>query len=308
VPELTVVIPTLNRSATLPRALAALSASAKGREVEAIVASDALDADPAAAAAALGACDMPGRHVIADRPGASAARNAGVAAGSSPVVLFLDDDVLPGPDLVAEHLDWHGRMPEPEIGVLGKLVWARELRVTPFMRWLEQGFHFDYGSIAGEQAGWGHFYTANVSIKREMLDRVGGFDAVVFPFHYEDLDLGLRMSREGFDLRYNDRALAEHLHAPDLDSWRERLRAVAVAERRFCETHPEAVPYLYERFAEAAEHAPARGRSAKLARLIGPGFPLAGPRLWAIVDLYYRQQAAPVFMEAWATAEAGPGA
>lgn len=296
------VIPTLNRSRTLPRALDALAASAAGHEVEVIVASDALDADPAAARAVLEGCGLPGRHVTAERPGASAARNAGVAAAGSAVVLFVDDDVIAGPDLVAEHLTWHERMPEPEIGVLGRLVWARELKVTPFMRWLEQGFHFDYGSIAGEQAGWGHFYTANVSVKREMLDRAGGFDAVAFPFHYEDLDLGLRMSREGFELRYNERASAEHLHAPDLDSWRRRLRAVAGAERRFCETHPEAVPHLHDRFAEAARQAPARGRSVKLARLVGPRFPLVGRRLWAIVDLYYRQQAAPVFIDAWEAA------
>lgn len=302
-PDLTVVIPTLNRSQTLPRTLRALAGSAAGHDVEAIVASDALDREPGAAQQALAESGLAGRHVIADLPGASAARNAGVAAGSAPVVLFVDDDVLASDALIAEHLGWHARMPEPETGVLGRLVWAREIRVTPFMRWLEQGFHFDYGSIDGDQAGWGHFYTANVSVKREMFDRVGGFDAEQMPFHYEDLDLGLRMSREGFDLRYNDAALAEHLHAPDLDSWRERLRAVAVAERRFCATHPEAVPYLYDRFAEAIEQPPARGRSARLARAIGPGFPLVGSRLWRIVDLYYRQQAAPVFMAAWSGSE-----
>ena len=43
-----------------------------------------------------------------------------------------------------EHLSWHARYPQREVGVLGLVRWADELRVTPFMRWLERGVHFDF--------------------------------------------------------------------------------------------------------------------------------------------------------------------
>jgi len=42
------------------------------------------------------------------------------------------------------------------------------------MRWLEQGIQFDYHRIEGIEAGWGRFFTANVSLKRALLDRAGG--------------------------------------------------------------------------------------------------------------------------------------
>ena len=46
--------------------------------------------------------------------------------------------------------------------VLGHVRWAREVRVTPFMHWLDHGVQFDYPAIDGTEAGWGRFYGANV--------------------------------------------------------------------------------------------------------------------------------------------------
>ena len=37
------------------------------------------------------------------------------------------------------------------------------------MEWLDDGVQFDYGRIEGTEAGWWHFYTANVSVKRVLL-------------------------------------------------------------------------------------------------------------------------------------------
>src|SRR5205085_8456418 len=138
-------------------------------------------------------------------------------------ILFTDDDILPDRALVQAHLACHERHPRDAIGVLGNVRWADELRVTPFMRWLEHGIQFNYPSIVGTEVTWGYFYTANASVKRAALERVGGFDEQRLPYLYEDLDVALRMHRsEGLRLLYEPRARAEHLHAPDLDSWRRR--------------------------------------------------------------------------------------
>jgi GT2 family glycosyltransferase len=215
--------------------------------------------------------------------------------------------VGPERQLVEEHLAWHDRHPEAEVGVLGLVRWADEVRVTPFMRWLEHGIQFDYPRIEpGTDAGWGRFYTANASVKRSMLERVGGFDEESLPFGNEDLDLALRMSREGFRLLYNPRARAEHLHAMDLDMWRRRVARLAVAERRFIEMHPDdARPYFHELFSEAAAMPRLRGRSVKLARWVPRGLPLLGPYVWTRADKVFRQELAGPFLEAWEADAAG---
>jgi GT2 family glycosyltransferase len=298
--EISVVIPTLGRPAQLRRVLDHLDRqTAAAESFEVIVVADAKDTrgdelDEAVAGRAYAA-----RRLQAERPGASAARNVGWRAARAPLVLFTDDDVFAEPQFVAEHLEWHRRRPGEEVGVLGRLRWADELEVTPFMRWVERGIHFDFAAIDGIEAGWGRFYTANASVKRSLVERVGGFEEEDLPFLYEDLDLAIRMHEHGFRLLYNRDAVAEHLHRMDLETWKVRVQKIAVSERAFVRRHPEVPPYFHDLFRNAAESPPAKGRGARLVRFIPPGFPWLGARVWASADAVWRQQLAVPFMAAW---------
>ena len=281
-PEISVVIPTLGRSAALPEVLERLDAQRDAPPFEVLVVADA--SAPASVAAAL----------RAERPGASAARNAGLREAKAPVVLFLGDDILAGPTLVAEHAEGHERLPDDEVAVLGHVRWADRLKRTAFMAWLERGIQTDYGSIAGGRAGWGHFYTTNLSVKKAFALRAGGFDEDL-PFLYEDLDLGRRLHDRGLDLRYVRTAAAEHLHPPTLEEWRGRMEAVGAAERAFAEKHPDFEPYFHARLSRAAAGRPARGRGARLAARVAPETPFLGPRVWASAEAYFAQQLWPAF-------------
>jgi len=298
-PQLSVVIPTLGRSGHLRRALERLEDQRGGARYEVIVVVDAQDREPELVDDAIGNRPYPVTTLRAQRPGASSARNRGWRAARSPLILFMDDDVLAGPRLLAEHLAWHRRDTEDEVGVLGHIRWARQLHVTPFMRWLERGVQFDYPRIRGIDAGWGRFYTANVSVKRRMLERTGGFDADRLPFGYEDLDLAYRMSLLGFRLLYNRRAVAEHLHPMDLDFWKQRVVRLANAERQFVRMNPGIEPYYYELFSRALEAPPASGRGLRLAGIVPRWVPWVGRRVWMSADLSYRQALAPHFLAAW---------
>lgn len=238
---LSVVIPTLGRSPALRAVLSRLPG------VEAIVVVDAQGRSPA---------DVPDHVTLlhADEPGASAARNAGWRAASRDVVLFLGDDIVPGRRLLARHRHFHERRPEDTAALLGRVFYRRPTR---FQRWLERGIQTSYGSIQGDQAGWGHFYTTNVSVKRTLLERAGGFDEGL-PFLYEDLDLGRRLADLGMDLRYDPRACGEHRHRTTPDDWQERMRMIGAAERAFTDKHPDVTPYFKTRL-EAAAAGPRRG-------------------------------------------------
>jgi GT2 family glycosyltransferase len=301
-PELSIVIPTYRRRDALPRTLEALERqTASPDRFEAIVVDDPVDDDSAAVAALLEPERRPFslHHMHRDGRGVSAARNAGWRAAEADLVMFIGDDILLRPDAVEQHLRWHERNPEEETGVLGRVEWASELRVTPFMRWLERGIQFNYLSLQGSEAPWTHFYTSNVSVKRAMLERIDGFDEKRFPFLYEDLDLGRRLAAEGLRLLYNRNALGEHLHPTGVEEWRRRMAATAPAERRWVEAYPDMPAWFHDIFEAAARRRRVPGPVGRAAALVPSRVPLIGPRAGAVADLHFRQQLAPAFLDAW---------
>jgi GT2 family glycosyltransferase len=291
--SISVVIPTLNRPDALPRTLDALGRQTYD-DFEVIVVEDAENE------ATVPAAGVPVRTLRAGEPGASHARNTGWRAASHPLVLFLGDDIIPSPDLLARHAALHDEHTEDDVGILGHVEWARELKRDAFMVWLDHGIQFNYPSIRGSEAGPGHLYTANVSLKRAALERVGGFDAESYPFLYEDIDLGVRLFDQGFRLIYDKDAAAEHLHEVTLERWKSRMPIQARAEREWIRRHPGEEPYFYTRFSAALQQPPARGRIGRaLLAYVPRSTPVIGERVWRRADLYFRQQLGRPFVDAW---------
>ena len=302
-PGVSVVIPTHGRAELLARVIGRLERERDAPEFELIVVTDAAAENVDAVRASVEATRHDARLLTAERPGASAARNVGWRAARAPIVLFIGDDTLPEGRLLAGHMEWHRRHPEEHVAVLGRVRWADEIEVTPFMRWLDAGIQFDFANIEGTDVGWGRFYTANSSIKRSLIERVGGFDEERLPFLYEDLDLAYRLQPFGFQLLYNREASVEHVHPVTVEEWAGRAAAIATAERTFVRLHPDVPPYFHDLFAEAAAMPPARGRAVKLVRRIPRGTPVIGERLWRLADIAWRQALAKPFLAAWEEAE-----
>jgi len=302
-PRLTVVLSTIGMHETLRRVLDGYDRQDLGPEAfELVLAVDAAEPDLGAVERAVGDRSYPVRWARGARPGLSANRNAGRRTAQAPLVLFTDNDTVPLPNLVSEHLAWHERHPGEAVAVLGLVRWAPELEVTTFMRWLDRGIQFDYPSIQGIEAGWGRFYGANISVKRAFAERVGEFDEEHLPYGYEDLDWAYRASRLGLRVVFNAGAIVDHHREMTLAFWKRRAARIAVAEREFTRLHPELEPWFQRLFTAAAQEPPASGRGLRLARWVPPWIPLLGPRVWHSVDLSYRQELAPHFLAAWESA------
>jgi GT2 family glycosyltransferase len=302
VTELSIVIPTYRRRDALPRTLEALAAQTiPADRFEVIVVDDPEDDDPAVVAECVqaGARAFDVRQLSRERWGVSAARNAGWRAARAELILFINDDIVLKPDALAEHLDWHRREPDERVGVLGAIVWSSEIRVSPFMRWLEHGIQFDYDSLPGEEASWAHFYASHASVKRSLLERVGGFDEERFPFLYEDLDIAYRMLDHGFRLVYDRNAVGEHLHESGLDDWRRRMAATARAERTWVALFPEHPAYFHDRFEAALDGPPGSRLAARAIGLVPRRLPVIGERVWASADRWFTRQLGPSFLDAW---------
>jgi GT2 family glycosyltransferase len=305
-PQLTVVLSTLGNYSVLRRVLDGYERQdAPADRFELLVVADKAEPDLDAVRAAIGRRPYAVRLLSGGIPGLSANRNVGWRAAEAPIVLFTDNDTIPVPQLISEHLAWHRRFPAEEVAVAGMVRWARGLRVTPFMRWLDHGVQFDFGSVRGDEASWAHLYGANSSIKRRMLGRVGGYDEQRLPYLYEDLDWGYRAREHGLRVMLNRRAIVDHWRPMSVEVWRSRAPMLAAAEWRFRELHPDFEPWFHPMFSDAMQWPNVSDRASRLARFVPMKTPWLGKAVWDRAGLYWRQQIAPPFLAAWDRAAAG---
>ncbi|MGH1570816.1 glycosyltransferase family 2 protein [Methylobacterium sp. P31] len=125
-----VVVPTCNRPALLREALASIRALEGPDLAFEIIVGDNGEPGPAAQVAA----EFGAIHVPVDRPGAGAARNAGLTRASAPYVAFLDDDDVWQPGHIREHLRQFKA--DPELGiVLGQIVTTDQDLVPTYGPW-----------------------------------------------------------------------------------------------------------------------------------------------------------------------------
>jgi GT2 family glycosyltransferase len=304
--DLTVVIPTSGRWDVLERTLDALAAqTAAGFQT--IVVVNSLQA--------------PVPSVIRHRPrlrvfakedeGPGVARNLAVRLSDTPLLLFLGDDTIPTSDLVERHLKRHSAEPQTELAVLGKVRWHPEVAANRVNRWLDwSGAQFDYEALDADygaadfkisstakniDAGFGRFYTSNISLKRELFEE---FDPA-FRFGYEDIDLGYRLSEKGMVLRYEPRAVALHLHANTIAGLRGRFELVGAGERVMAAKHAWFEPVFHERFTRLG----GGRRLSPLWATVHDRVPKRIERLWWPVhsraERWYHQVLADSFFTGW---------
>lgn len=297
-PQLSVVIPTLGRPGTLARTLDRLVLQRDPPDFEVIVVADAAEGDVERVRA------VAGSHCVlqAPQPGVSAARNEGLRAARAPLILFLGDDILAEPSLLAAHAGAHTLEPAAEVAVQGHVRWADEITRTPFMDFIDEGrWQFDFPGDDERDAGWGRLYACNLSIKRAFLEAAGGFDES-FRWGYEELELARRLRDRGLVLRWAPKARAEHLHEPDPAEWADRLRRVAQAERQMVERHPDVEPFFARRAEQIAATPAGHGRGERLVRLLPHN-----ARIRASAFGVYERRLAAAFLSAWRAPAVDPG-
>ena len=307
--QLSVIIPTSGRWDVLGRTLDALAAQTETGFATIVVVNSLERPVPAAIRR------RPRVTVLAkEDAGPGVARNLAVALSDTPLLLLLGDDTIPTADLVARHLSRHRAEPDTNVAVLGSVRWHPEVAANRINRWLDwSGTQFDYAALDAEfasaratagagdasrtaiDAGFGRFYSANVSLKRALWEP---FDAD-FRFGYEDIDLGYRLSRKGMVLRYEPRAVALHLHANTLAGLRRRFDLVGEAERVMVAKHDWFAPVFHERFTRLG----GGERVSPLWATIHDRVPRSLERLWWPIHIraerYYHQELAESFFTGW---------
>ncbi len=216
-PEISVLIPTFNRRDIILQCIAALDRQDLPPGVMEVIVVDDGSTDGTAGAIATAAAGMATAItcLTQSNAGANAARNRAIAAARAPLTLILNDDSIATAGMVAEHLRQHAAHPAESDAILGGLV----LPETP-PPGLFEVLHHDAALAArpaGEDLGWGAFYTFNISVKTSLLRRYGGFDTGLR--WHEDIELGRRMSATGLRVLHAPAAKAVHLHPMNEAGW-----------------------------------------------------------------------------------------
>ncbi len=237
-----VVIATFNRPLLLRRLLEALDGQTlEADRFEVIVVDDGSETDVREALSSF----TPRFSLRVERQnnqGAATARQRGVEHARGALVVFLDDDMLVGPEFLARHLARHLELGVERPGVvLGRLRPDASLSEMPlFERYYARVMAAQGDMLAtGARPVRGHnLYTGNVSMPRALFLEVGGFDPAFRAL--EDEELGVRLEKAGARFAFADDAAS--VHGSDWTSmrkWMTRAYRDGVYQAKLSRKHPD---------------------------------------------------------------------
>ncbi|MFJ6200073.1 glycosyltransferase [Micromonospora sp. NPDC092111] len=156
----------------------------------------------------------------------SATRNLGIGKAEGEVVVMVDGDQVLAPDFVAEHLRAH--RDRTDLVVIGDRVYLEPGVVD--LDALRRGFSLDAVPPVADRderetilekfshnlhnlaTRWHFLYGCNVSVRREHLLAVGGFDEAFKRWSFEDVELGYRLHLRGLVFVHHPYAILYHQH------------------------------------------------------------------------------------------------
>ena len=236
--DVSVVVPTFNRREMVERTVASLfTQNLPPAEYEVIAVVDGSTDGTAEALRKLdGSCRF--RVIEQENRGLAGARNTGARAAEGQLLLFLDDDMLCEPGLVAAHVEAHRERPR-SIG-FGCILLSPDsppsLAAECFNRELG-AFYLQKKARPSDAEIAVQCVFGNSSLPRALWVEAGGFDES-FRMR-EDLELGHRLFKMGAQPCYVERAVAYQYYAKTSADLIRDSEAFAVADVMFARKHPE---------------------------------------------------------------------
>jgi glycosyltransferase involved in cell wall biosynthesis len=160
------------------------------------------------------------RCVTQRRKGVAQARNMGAACANADIILFLDDDMIASKNLLEEHIKAHSYHKGT---VLGYFDSDWEKKGDTFLEYLEEsGAQNSFDFKDENDVGYQHFFTGNISVKKHMFNKVGGFDEKFPAPSVEDIELGYRLYCYGDKIKFNKKAYSFHDYQPNFKDFRKK--------------------------------------------------------------------------------------
>jgi len=214
--DITIAIPTYGRDAVLLETVRQLAA--QDPAAGAVLVVDQTVAHDAQTTRQLQEWHQEGRiqWIRLERPSVVIAMNTALRVAVTTVVLFVDDDIIPAPGLVAAHAAAYEAVPEAW-AVAGQVLQPGDTSKDVQFRGLTSGLTaFETFSFFSRQAQWiGNVMAGNLSVKRVSALEVGGFDENFIPpvaYRFET-EFAHRLLAAGGRIWFEPRASLRHLRA-----------------------------------------------------------------------------------------------
>jgi glucosyl-dolichyl phosphate glucuronosyltransferase len=175
-------------------------------------------------------------HGSKRRFGAGWARNSGAEIAQGDVLVFMDDDAAAEPDWL-EHL----LAPYRDLSTVAVGGAPLPLYETGRPPWFPSNFDWVFGcayeGMPTELGPLAHLIGANLSVRREAFEEIGGFHSIDF----DDLDLCMRVAAEYPEKRvlYEPRAIVHHYVPAERVTWRYFWRRCFYVNREKVEAFAE---------------------------------------------------------------------
>ena len=241
--DISVVIPTYNRSDALALTLEHLSRQDFSGTWEVIVVNNNSTDDTDEIVNDWKAKFPVGLSLLYEqKPGPAAARNTGAQAARGRYLIFIDNDILAEPTFVARHFDNVTR--NPKHWYIGRIRNAEELKGTPFGRFrdrLQESFHVDLPT--GDPVEYMGATGANWCMSHAEFDLAGGYDESFSTASCEDIELAIRARSTGCRTMYDPRICVIHNDwAIDLPAYLRRQELYCLSSVLFYQKYGDASP------------------------------------------------------------------
>jgi len=173
-----------------------------------------------------------------ENQGKAAARNFGVSQAKAEIILLTDADMIADPDLLKEHVQLHEKKPNVSIeGVTLNL--KKEIpvaKLAPCHPEVEP--YIKQRLRRGQKLKWSYFLSGNLSLTKKAFEEAGGFDENFSVYGWEDIELGLRLSKMGVRLLHNPEAINYHYHFVSSGDMLQRKYNMGKSAAYFYKKHP----------------------------------------------------------------------
>jgi glycosyltransferase involved in cell wall biosynthesis len=139
--------------------------------------------------------------------GAASARNIGISEAKGDIYVFIDCDILVGPDFIDNHIDFHKNNPNTvAVGLRYNLLENGLSREDSRKKILDR---YGFSCVSFLKHPWFMSYTCHVSIPATK-DKQERFDPFFVFWGLEDVEWAYRLYKRSFDFKLIQGALAWH--------------------------------------------------------------------------------------------------